>query len=35
VAPVLTAQYRDPAEVLMAERVAINVDHGIAGAWLV
>ena len=35
VAPVLTAQYRDPAEVLMAERVAINVDHGMAGAWLV
>ena len=35
VAPVLTAQYRDPAEVLMAERVAINVDHGVAGAWLV
>jgi putative nucleotidyltransferase with HDIG domain len=35
VAPVLTAQYGDPAEVLMAERVAINVDHGTAGAWLV
>lgn len=35
VAPVLTAQYRDSAEVLMAERVAINVDHGVAGSWLV
>ena len=35
VAPVLTAQYNDAVEVLMAERVAVNVDHGVAGAWLV
>jgi putative nucleotidyltransferase with HDIG domain len=35
VAPVLTAKYRDPADALLAERAAINVDHGLAGAWLV
>lgn len=35
VAPVLAAQYNDAADVLMAEHVAVNVDHGIAGAWLV
>ena len=35
IAPVLAAQYRDSAEVLMAEQAAINVDHGLAGAWLV
>ena len=35
VAPVLRAQYNDAASVLMAEHVAINVDHGTAGAWLV
>jgi putative nucleotidyltransferase with HDIG domain len=35
VAPVLTAQYGEPADVLLAERAAINVDHGQAGGWLV
>ena len=34
-APVLEAQYSDAAAVLAAERTALNVDHGTAGAWLV
>jgi len=33
--PVLEAEYADMAAVLAAERTAINVDHGLAGAWLV
>ena len=33
--PVFDGQYDNPAHVLLAERTAINVDHGLAGAWLV
>src|SRR5581483_3752994 len=33
--PVLEGEYADMAAVLAAERAAINVDHGLAGAWLV
>ncbi|MBZ5575614.1 MAG: HDOD domain-containing protein [Acidobacteriia bacterium] len=33
--PPLSAEYADPTAVLVAERAAINVDHGTAGAWLV
>jgi HD-like signal output (HDOD) protein len=32
---VLTGYYRDMREVLRAERQALNVDHGRAGAWLI
>jgi len=32
---VLNGQYIDPQGVLWAEREALNVDHGRAGAWLV
>ncbi|HLK49269.1 MAG TPA: HDOD domain-containing protein [Bryobacteraceae bacterium] len=35
VAPILAAPYNDAADALMAEHVAVNVDHGTAGAWLV
>ncbi len=35
VAPVLTREYTESADVLAAERLAVNVDHGLAGAWLV
>jgi HD-like signal output (HDOD) protein len=33
-AQVLNAQYADTQEVLRAEREALKVDHGLAGAWL-
>ena len=33
--PVLAGEYADIPAVLQAERAAINVDHGLAGAWLV
>lgn len=33
--PVLEGSYADMPAVLTAERAAINVDHGLAGAWLV
>jgi HD-like signal output (HDOD) protein len=33
--PVLDGSYADMCAVLAAERTAINVDHGLAGAWLV
>jgi len=33
--PVLEGSYADMPAVLAAERAAINVDHGLAGAWLV
>ena len=33
--PVLSGQYPDMNGVLLAERTAINVEHGLAGAWLV
>ena len=33
--PVLSGQYIDTQEVLRAEREALNVDHGRAGAWLI
>ena len=33
--PVLESEYADVPAVLAAERAAINVDHGLAGAWLV
>ncbi len=33
--PVLADEYDDGAAVLAAERAAVNVDHGMAGAWLV
>jgi len=33
--PVLAAEYPDVQAVLAAERKALNVDHGLAGAWLV
>jgi HD-like signal output (HDOD) protein len=33
--PVLAAEYPDVQAVLAAERTALNVDHGLAGAWLV
>ena len=35
VAPVLAAEYQSMDDVLRAERAAVNVDHGLAGAWLV
>ena len=35
VSPVMTAEYGAMSDVLQAERAAINVDHGTAGAWLV
>jgi len=35
VAPVLAQEYAEPRDVLQAERGAVNVDHGLAGAWLV
>lgn len=35
IGPVLSGEYRDMGEILQAERAAVNVDHGIAGAWLV
>jgi HD-like signal output (HDOD) protein len=35
VAPVLTAQYREASDVLLAEQAVINVHHGLAGGWLV
>jgi len=35
IAPVLEGEYDGIAAVLAAERVAINVDHAVAGAWLV
>ncbi len=34
VAPVLAGEYKDMNEVLRAERAAVNVDHGVAGSWL-
>lgn len=33
--PVLTALHENAQEVLQAERAALNVDHGLAGSWLV
>lgn len=33
--PVLSDHYPDLASILKAERAAVNVDHGLAGAWLV
>ena len=33
--PVLNREYQSTKEVLQAEREALNVDHGRAGAWLV
>ncbi len=33
--PLLVADYRDPAEILKAERQALNADHQEAGAWLI
>jgi HD-like signal output (HDOD) protein len=35
IGPVITAEHADIKEVLQAEREAVNVDHGLAGAWLV
>ena len=35
VAPVLTAQYKEPSDVLTAEHAVVSVDHGKAGGWLV
>lgn len=32
---VLQAQYPEQAAVLAAERAAVQIDHGVAGAWLV
>ena len=33
--PILEGQYADIPDVLAAERAALNVDHALAGAWLV
>jgi HD-like signal output (HDOD) protein len=33
--PVLRAEYEVPQEIIDAERAALMVDHGLAGAWLV
>jgi HD-like signal output (HDOD) protein len=33
--PILNGQYTSIAEVLQAERDALNVDHALAGSWLV
>jgi HD-like signal output (HDOD) protein len=35
ISPVLTGEFKDMDEILEAERAAVNVDHGLAGAWLV
>lgn len=35
ISPVLSAAYENTDAVLAAERAAVNVDHGTAGAWLV
>ena len=35
VGPLLGSEYRDLREVLFAERAALQVDHELAGAWLV
>jgi HD-like signal output (HDOD) protein len=35
IGPVLSATYENTNAVLAAERAAVNVDHGLAGAWLV
>jgi HD-like signal output (HDOD) protein len=35
ISPVISGEYQDTAEILEAERAAVNVDHGLAGAWLV
>ena len=35
ITPVLEAEYDAMAGVLAAERAALNVDHAVAGAWLV
>jgi len=33
--PILSGEYKDPDELLHAERGAVDVDHGVAGGWLV
>ena len=35
ISPVISGEYQDILEILEAERAAVNVDHGTAGAWLV
>ncbi len=35
IGPVLTREHQDTEALLKAEREAVNVDHGIAGSWLV
>ena len=35
ISPVISGEYKDMDEILEAERAAVNVDHGLAGAWLV
>ena len=35
IGPVLSARYENTDAILAAERAAVNVDHGTAGAWLV
>jgi len=35
ISPVIKGEYQDAEEMLEAERAAVNVDHGMAGAWLV
>jgi HD-like signal output (HDOD) protein len=35
ISPVISAEYLGTEQVLEAERAAVNVDHGTAGAWLV
>jgi len=35
IGPVLSAEHNDTEEMLAAERAAVGVDHGMAGAWLV
>lgn len=35
ISPVISGEYKDTDEMLAAERAAVNVDHGLAGSWLV
>jgi len=35
VSPVISGEYADTNAILEAERAAINIDHGLAGSWLV
>ncbi len=35
ISPVISGEYKDMDEILEAERAAVNVDHALAGAWLV